>query len=118
MKALIIDSQSTSIKIPKLFAKAIEIIGIAQSEFFAIKLIDIYQPQFIFANADMDNDICFRILDKLAYSKLPIVFVSQSTQKALQAVKYAPIDYLISPIKEDEFTLFLERINNKLIYEI
>ncbi|WP_428665698.1 LytR/AlgR family response regulator transcription factor [Runella sp.] len=59
------------------------------------------QPDLIFLDIHLEDDLGFRIIDELQLT-IPIIFTTAYNEYTLQAFKVNSIDYLLKPIDADE----------------
>lgn len=92
------------------------IVGTATSGNKGISLIHDYAPQLIFVNTELQD------IDGLEFVKVlhnrnilaEIVFVSESEERAFEALPLEPLDFLIKPIPDKIIRNMIERLLAKL----
>ena len=66
------------------------------------------QPDLIFLDIHLEDDLGFRLLEQLNLT-IPVIFTTAHAQYALQAFKAICIDYLLKPISLGELTVALNK---------
>ena len=68
------------------------------------------QPDIIFMDIHLSDNICFEIFDKVKIT-VPVIFTTAYDQYAIEAFKTNGIAYLLKPIEEDELSLALDKFH-------
>ncbi|MVM32191.1 response regulator [Spirosoma sp. HMF4905] len=66
------------------------------------------QPDLIFLDIQLEDDIGFRIIEQTLLT-IPIILTTAYNEYTLQAFKFNSIDYLLKPIDEDELAAALDK---------
>lgn len=66
------------------------------------------QPDLIFLDIHLEDDLGFRIIEQLQLTT-PIIFTTAYNEYTLQAFKANSIDYLLKPVDADELTAALNK---------
>jgi two-component system, LytTR family, response regulator len=103
MKLLIIeDDKDASQALRNIVAskfKEIEIIGDTDSVESAITIINALKPDILLMDIQLKDGNSFQILDHIAYKKINIIFITAYSEFAINAFKYAAIDYILKPFE-------------------
>lgn len=81
------------------------------------KIIIQHKPALVFLDIQMPGGSGFDLLKALPRQSFEVIFVTAYDQYAIQAIKFAAVDYLLKPINTDDLKQAVEkateRINNK-----
>lgn len=126
MKTLLIEDEPAAAKrLQKIIAEVaphLEIIAVTDSiestlEFFSKNST----PELIISDIHLADGYCFEIFKDVS-PDCPVIFTTAYDQYAIQAFKYNSIDYLLKPVKKQEFKASIEKLKNlqkdKLDYEL
>lgn len=69
-----------------------------------------HQPDILFLDLHLGEDIAFSILDYLENYSCKIIFVSSHTEYALKAIEYNANGFLVKPIRPDKLTSTVRRV--------
>lgn len=120
-KAIIIDdieqARTTLKQDLEVYANDFEIIGEASGVVEGAKLLKKMQPDILFLDIQMQDGSGFDLLDLLADIQFKIIFITASDAHAIQAFRYAAIDYLLKPIDPDELQSALQKFRSSGINE-
>lgn len=89
-------------------ASAVEARPILENE-----IIDI-----LFSDIKMPDEDGFEMLKSLSHRNFDLVFVTAYAQFAIQAIKEGAADYILKPIKKDEFKATFEKLAQKRYNEL
>lgn len=102
IKVIIIDR---SLKFRKMLSEklflfnGIQIIAEANSSRLGMELIRETTPDIVFLDADLPERRSFRMLKKLTDIKFETIFMSETSEHAMEAIKNNALDYLLKPIQ-------------------
>jgi len=120
-KAIIIDdieqARTTLKQDIKVYTNDFEIIGEASGVVEGAKLLKKIQPDILFLDIQMQDGSGFDLLDLLTNIQFKIIFITASDAHAIQAFRYAAIDYLLKPIDPDELQSALQKFRSSGINE-
>jgi len=85
-------------KMINLVDNDIEIIAESGSVNESVRLINKLKPNLVFFDVELEDGTSFDILLKLNYIDFKVIFTTAYNQYALNAFKYATVDYLLKPI--------------------
>ena len=81
----------------------------------AIEAIRALSPDVIFLDIQMPELGGFELLDAIEPERLPaVVFVSAYDEYALRAFEVNAVDYLVKPVKADDFQRAMARVRSRL----
>lgn len=90
------------------------IVGTASTVGEAKKLIDQEKPKVAFLSIHKGKEIVFDLLDKFKQIDFEVVFVASDAEYALKAIKYFALDYLITPINNNDLHAAIEKVKVKV----
>lgn len=99
------------------YAEDIEVIGEADGVIQGAKLLKKTNPDVVFLDIQMQDGSGFDLLDVLPEIPFKIIFITASDAHAIQAFRYAAIDYLMKPIDPDELKDALTKMRDSGINE-
>ena len=104
--ALIVDDEKrhheTLIKMLSNFCPEIEVIGNAFNVQEAVDLIEKKQPDLLFLDIEMPGGNGFTLFDKFEEPPFEVIFTTAHDLYAINAIKYAALDYLMKPVNIKE----------------
>ncbi len=99
---------------------AIEILKTIDNVKNAVSWLSEHDPDLIFLDIHLGDDICFSIFDKVKVTA-PIIFTTAYNQYAIRAFKLNSVDYLLKPFSEEDLQFALDKFksqNNKLAVDM
>jgi two-component system, LytTR family, response regulator len=106
IKAIIIDDEPSCIEVlTELlgeYCKQVQIIAVGSTVEQAIKLINELNPQLVFLDIELENQLSFAILDKVKTNQFHVIFTTAHQKYALHAIKASCLDYLLKPVSADD----------------
>ena len=113
IRAIIVDDESrhheTLGKMLNTFCPEIELCGNANSVKEAVDIINYNQPQLVFLDIEMPGGNGFTLFDHYDDPPFEVVFTTAHDLYAINAIKYAALDYLMKPINIRELQEAVER---------
>lgn len=113
IKAILIDDEQPNLDnlraLLKQYCPQVTIHGTARSATEARKLITEIQPELLFLDIQMPAENGFDLLRSLSSHQFEVIFVTAYDQYAIQAIRFAAIDYLLKPIDIGELQAAVER---------
>ncbi|MET3977663.1 two-component system LytT family response regulator [Mucilaginibacter sp. UYP25] len=113
MKALIIDDETSNREnlqqLLQVYAPDVQVAALSDSVDDALKAIILHQPQLVFLDIQLHAQSGFDLLKQLGDINFEIIFVTAYNQYAIQAIKFAALDYLLKPIDIDELKLAVDK---------
>lgn len=116
MKVLIVeDEKHNASKLKRklqLVDRDIEVLDVTETiEETVIWLKDHQEPDLIFLDIELSDGQSFEIFKRIRVD-CPIIFTTAYDEYALKAFELNSIDYLLKPIKEEELSKALAKLNN------
>lgn len=116
MKILIIeDEEFAALRLEKMlleYDKSIEILAKLQSVEDSVEwLKKNKEPELIFLDIQLEDDISFAIFDKVKVNS-QIIFTTAFDEYAIKAFKLKSIDYLLKPINQNELNQAIDKYKN------
>ena len=113
MKTIIIEDENLTAKrlegLLRKYDASIEIEAVIPSVREAVKwLTDHPEPELIFMDIHLEDDLAFKIFEQLRISA-PVIFTTAYDEYMIQAFKVNSIDYLLKPINYDELVQAIEK---------
>lgn len=72
-----------------------------------------HKPDVVFLDIEMRNETGFDFLEKVKDEDFDVVFITAHNQYALNAFKYAAVDYLLKPIDIEDLTTAVRKLNKR-----
>jgi two-component system LytT family response regulator len=119
LKAIIVDDEERSRKNLKAlvdeFCKNVEILDTVKSVDEGIQAIETHKPDLIFLDIQMQRETGFDLLNKIKKIDFEIIFTTAHAEYAIDAIKFAAIDYLLKPIDLNDLRQAIRRVEKKLV---
>lgn len=113
MKAIIIEDEKRSQQVLKnlitLSCPEVEIVGIGSTVQEGISLIKLKDPDIIFLDIQLNNELGFEIIEQFENLRASIIFTTAYDQYAIKALRLSALDYLMKPIDIDELKSAVSR---------
>ncbi len=118
LKAIIIDDEKNSRDTLSMLLQAkcddvIEVVAQADSVTSGLEAIELYKPDIIFLDIQMNDETGFDLLTRIKKIDFGLVFTTAFDNYALQAIKFSAIDYLLKPIDGDELKIAVEKVKDQ-----
>ena len=78
------------------------ILGIASNVNDGIKLIAEKKPNIVFLDVELQTATGFDLLSRISNIDFSVIFTTAHQHYALQAIKFAALDFLLKPVDADE----------------
>lgn len=106
MRAILIDDEKNNLdnlrQLLQAYCPAVEIIATAMNAADGKKLIHECKPDLVFLDIQMPKKTGFELLRDLDQYTFEVIFVTAYDQFAIQAVRFAAVDYLLKPVNIEE----------------
>nr|WP_295922886.1 LytTR family DNA-binding domain-containing protein [uncultured Dyadobacter sp.] len=113
MKAILIDDEQPNLDnlrvLLETYCPQVEICGTALETRTATGLLYSHQPDLVFLDIQMPQQTGFDWLRSLPACRFEVIFVTAYDQYAIQALRFAAVDYLLKPVAIDELQTAVER---------
>ncbi|MBT1706393.1 LytR/AlgR family response regulator transcription factor [Chryseosolibacter indicus] len=117
-KTVIIEDEEKSLYVLEeligQYAPDFQLCGTASHVDNAIELIANVSPQVVFMDIRIADGTGFDVLQQLTHRNFELVMVTAYESHALEAFRFAAIDYILKPIGIQEFELAVERVRKRL----
>lgn len=122
ISAIIVDDEQKSIstlqKIIEDYCPQMKVVGTANAITNAKSLIEALKPQLVFLDVEMPYGNGFDLLNTIEPIDFEIVFITAYNQYAINAFKYAAIDYLLKPVNIAQLISAVERAEKRISEKI
>ncbi len=106
IRTLIIEDEKNSREVLRhmldTYCSNIEIIGEAENVKQGINLIKKEKPELLLLDVEIKGGNSFQILKEINHLEYKIIFITGYDQYAIQAIKFAALDYILKPIDVEE----------------
>lgn len=106
INAIIVDDENkhhnTLGKMLQTFCPNVNVVGFAYSVAEALNLIEKLEPTLVFLDIEMPNGNGFELFDSFEDPPFEVIFTTAYDLYAINAIKYAALDYLMKPINIQE----------------
>jgi two-component system LytT family response regulator len=92
----------------------IHILGQAYSAAEAKLLYEQHTPDLLFLDIEMPGGNGFQFLESIQPVRAEVIFVTAYDKYAIQAIKFAALDYLLKPVNPTELKVAVERAQQKI----
>ncbi|GAA4166773.1 LytTR family DNA-binding domain-containing protein [Chryseobacterium ginsenosidimutans] len=113
LHACIIDAQDDGESISQLLKNEFpefEIDFQTNSIQYASDYLSKNSPDILFVDIQLIDETAVKILSKFRQNPSPIIFITDSEQSAIQAIKKGITDYLLKPVKNIDFVLTVNKV--------
>ena len=118
IKAIIVEDEPKSRENLQIllsdFCKNVAVVGMAATVKEGLALIDAHQPDVVFLDIHMHKETGFDLLNQLPAINFEIIFTTAYSEYALEAIKFAAVDYLLKPIDIAELQNAVMKVEKKL----
>lgn len=118
IKAIIVDDEINNIENLQLiihqYTTGIEVADTAQSVDAALPIIAQHQPDLLLLDIQMPEKSGFDLLRSIKQINFEVIFITAYDKYGIQAIKFSALDYLLKPIKIDEFKAAVEKAKQKI----
>lgn len=113
IRALIVDDEAEARGALRMMlqrgAPDVEVLAEASSIAEAKALITEHGPDLLFLDVQMPGGDGFELLKQLGSWKFDVIFITGSSQHAIQAIRFSALDYLMKPVLGDELRAAIDR---------
>ena len=106
MKAILVDDEPNNLvnleQLLKTYCPGVEIIATAMDAAAGKAAILQHHPELVFLDIQMPGKNGFDLLRELQQYDFEVIFVTAFDQYAIQAVRFAAVDYLLKPVNIEE----------------
>ncbi len=97
----------------RYFQNDLKVLYLADSVKEGVFAINKYNPEIIFLDIEMPEENGFKLFDYFDIYNFEIVFTTAYKQYAIDAIKFAALDYLLKPINYIDLRDVLKRLEKK-----
>ena len=116
--AIIVDDEPKNVSTLQKFlvdyCPQVEVLGIAMNSIAAKELIAFKKPQLVFLDVEMPYGSGFDLLKSLSEIDFEVIFITAFDHYALNAFRFAAIDYLLKPLNINELKIAVDRAEQRL----
>lgn len=118
MRAIIIDDEENNINnlllILKEHCHSVRVVATARCAREAKDLIHLHQPDLLLLDIQMPEVNGFDLLRSLPTPSFEIIFITGFDKYAIQAIRFAAIDYLLKPIVVEDLKVAIHKAEQKI----
>lgn len=123
LKAIIIDDEKNgrdtlNYLVNSYCGDKVKIVYMAENVKEGIKAIEIYNPDIVFLDIQMQGETGFDLLSQIESINFSIIFTTAHDKYALHAIKFSAIDYLLKPIDVTELNQAIDKASQKTNFDI
>jgi two-component system, LytTR family, response regulator len=108
LKTIVVDDEQPSrdalIQSLRDYCPEVEVVAECDSAKSACQAIKQHRPDLVFLDIEMPRGSGFDLLEMFHPAEFRVIFVTAFSNYAVQAFRYAAVDYLLKPIKVTELT--------------
>lgn len=116
--AVIIDDEqknvSMLISLLRDYCPQVTLLGTAHNADTGKKIIESLSPQLVFLDVEMPYGSGFDLLQSMPAIKAEVIFITAYDQYALNAFRYAALDYLLKPVNIEQLCEAVRRAEQKI----
>jgi two-component system LytT family response regulator len=113
MKAILIDDETHNLSnlqtLLEMYCPHVEVCALAMDADQGRSALYLHQPDIVFLDIQMPGQDGFSFLGSLAEYDFEVIFVTAYDQYAIQAMRFAAVDYLLKPINISELQAAVAR---------
>ncbi|RFM26815.1 LytR/AlgR family response regulator transcription factor [Deminuibacter soli] len=113
LRAIVIDDEQNNLdnlsQLLATYCPGVEVVATAQHATAGIAAILQYRPDLLFLDIQMPGKNGFELLKELPQYDFEVIFVTAYDQYAIQAVRFAAVDYLLKPVNINELQAAVAR---------
>jgi two-component system LytT family response regulator len=94
--------------------KGFILVGMASDTEGAVELINSEEPDLILANTNLKGGNVFKVIQQATYNRFKIIFITESPQYLLQALRLQAVDYIKKPVAASQLSVALERFEKSV----
>ncbi len=118
IKAVIIDDEQKNISmlsgLLRDYCPQVQLVGSAHNAATGKKLIEETKPQLVFLDVEMPYGSGFDLLRSMPGLEAEVVFITAFDQYALNAFRYAALDYLLKPVNIEQLQDAVHRAGQRV----
>ncbi|MCB0401128.1 MAG: response regulator transcription factor [Flavobacteriales bacterium] len=119
IKAIIIDDEqgarSVIRNLTEKHAQHIKIVAEADGIETGIEVIKQHEPDIVFLDIQMRTGTGFDLLEKIDPINFEVIFITAYNEYALQAFQFSAFGYLLKPVKTNDFSQIVNKLETHLL---
>ncbi len=100
------------------FCENITVSAVCQDGAEALEAIEMFKPDVVFMDIQLQRETGFDILDKLNKIDFEIIFTTAYSEFAIKAFKFSAIDYLLKPIDINDLRKAVDKVQKRMVGNI
>ena len=120
IRSVLIDDEKNALEMLEwqlhTYCPQVEVAAICQNADSGITAIQWHQPQLVFLDIEMPRKNGFDLLQSFPQPSFDVIFTTAYNQFALNAFRFAALDYLLKPIDADDLMGAVGRYEKKMIH--
>ncbi|MCG2617070.1 LytTR family DNA-binding domain-containing protein [Terrimonas sp. NA20] len=117
MKTVLIDDEKNNLdnlrQLLNAYCPSVQIVGAAINAAEGKKIIHEQKPDLLFLDIQMPQKTGFDLLRELDDYSFEVIFVTAYDHFAIQAVRFAAVDYLLKPVNIEELRAAVDRAESR-----
>jgi two-component system LytT family response regulator len=97
----------------RYFSKRIEVLAMADSVKQAVALINEHKPDLVFLDIEMPEENGLQLFSYFKVHNFDVIFTTAYEQYAINAIKFAALDYILKPINQIELGDAITKLEKK-----
>ncbi|HVB03648.1 MAG TPA: LytTR family DNA-binding domain-containing protein [Chitinophagaceae bacterium] len=118
IRAAIVEDEPKNIdilsNILEKYCEDVELVGVANSVKDGLKMVHATPIDVLFLDIEMPPHKGFELLEMLPTVNFDVIFITAYQEYALQAIKFAALDYLLKPLKVSEVKTALDKVRKHI----
>lgn len=114
IRAVIAEDEPRNVDILKTILEEhcdnVEVVGTAHSVKKTVEVIKEMEPDVLFLDIEMPPYKGFDVLEEIPEVNFDVIFITAHEEYALQAIKFAALDYLLKPINIEEVKKAVKKV--------
>ena len=117
IRAIIIEDEENSrqilTKMLAAYGQAISVLALCSNNREAKSAIERYHPDLVISDVELGEETVFAMLQELEEIHFEILFTTGYDKYAIQAIKFAALDYLVKPFSEEELATAISQYQQR-----
>jgi two-component system, LytTR family, response regulator len=119
LTAIIVDDEKSgretlSFLLGKHFAEKVNVLAMASNVKEGAEFIEKFNPQLIFLDIEMPNELGLSIVEKVRSVNFEIIVTTAHKEYGIEAIKAGVCDYLLKPVDIDELSAAINKAGIKI----
>ena len=117
LKTLLIDDEKQSRNALRAdiarYCPELTIVGEGDSVESGLELMDEHEPDLVFLDINLGDGLGFEVLERAAWKRAEVIFVTAYDQYAIRAFRFSAIDFLLKPADSDDLVTAVGKVLKK-----